>query len=226
MSGVPAHAKTGAKKAKGGVTKKRPYGKISRTRSVAYAKKPESKHVDLAGATYNVDTTGSVTLVATIPQGNTQVSRVGKKIILDSIQARGYFIPPTTPGSPGNMNKAAIIFVYDKRPTGALPAVTDILVSASSSAMNNDDNAGRFKILRRIDRYLSQGVAQGDIDAYGIDDWFSLNSKLAVYKSVGTGAITDFEMGALYMVVVGNLAAGATAGSVAVVLRTRFHEEC
>ena len=46
------------------------------------------------------------------------------------------------------------MIVYDKRPTGALPTVSDILVSASSSAMNNDANTGRFSILKRHDDIL------------------------------------------------------------------------
>ena len=54
-------------------------------------------------------------------------------------------------GSTANSNDVAFMIVYDKRPTGALPTVSDILVSASSSAMNNDANTGRFSILKRHD---------------------------------------------------------------------------
>ena len=47
------------------------------------------------------------------------------------------------------------MIVYDKRPTGALPTVSGHpRLPASSSAMNNDANTGRFSILKRHDDIL------------------------------------------------------------------------
>ena len=110
----------------------------------------ETGYIDVAAADYVLDTTGSVTLLNTVAQGAAVTQRVGKKIVMKGLQCRGNL----QNGSTANSNDVAFMIVYDKRPTGALPTVSDILVSASSSAMNNDANTGRFSILKRHDDIL------------------------------------------------------------------------
>lgn len=180
----------------------------------------ESGYVDLAGANYACDTTGSIVLIATIAQGVTVNTRVGKKVLLKSLQCRGNFNSGTTTTTA----EGAALVVYDKRPTGALPAITDILVTASSNAMNNDANSGRFRILKRIDMVAtgnSTTPATGnEIQAF---DWYlDLKGKPLVFKAATTGAIADIEEGALYFVTVGSVAAGTAAASINAGFRTRF----
>ena len=92
------------------------------------------------------------------------------------------------------------MIVYDKRPTGALPSITDILNTATSTSMNNDANAGRFSILKRWDEILIGNLtaaANYTEAAVKSCDWYlPLNSKATVYKAAGTGAIGDIEEGA------------------------------
>lgn len=207
------------KGAKGTWSAKAKYGGMAKKDC---CKKIDKHYVDLAGATYAFDTVGSVTLVATIPTGATQTTRVGKKVILDSLQVRGVFTPAVTPvAAPA---KSVLMYVYDKRPTGALPAITDILLAANASSMNNDDNSNRFKIIRRIERIHSSTV---NISTHGLDwnieEFIPLN-KYAEYKSVGTGAIADIEEGAIYQVTCGSNAAAGSA-TAAITCRTRFHED-
>jgi len=180
----------------------------------------ETGFVDLAAAAYAADTTGSVTLVATIAQGASVNQRVGKKCLLKSIQIRGQVAQNAT----ATFNDVAAILVYDKRPTGALPTVADILVSASSVAFNNDANSGRFKILRRWDFTLSGNSATPATgnEVMSMDDYVKLNGRQIVFKAAGTGAIGDIEEGALYFVTVGNNAAGTAAAAFACAFRTRF----
>lgn len=188
----------------------------------------ETGYVDLAAANYALDTTGSVTLIATVAQGASVNQRVGKKILLKSLQCRGYMQNNATALS----NDVAYLIVYDKRPTGALPAVTDILVSASANSFNNDANSGRFRILKRVDGLLIGNVSQtappvsdGNIsDLYAIgEDWFlNLKNLPCTFKAAGTGAIGDIEEGALYLVTVGQRAAGTTAAAANLSFRTRF----
>lgn len=182
--------------------------------------------VDLAAAAYAYDTTGSVTLLNTVAQGTSVNQRVGKKIRMKGLQMRGYSANGTT----AVFNDTAYLIVYDKRPTGALPAITDILVSASSQAMNNDANAGRFSILKRQDIVLignttvQAAVANAitDICARSEDCYLDLGKREVVYKAAGTGAIGDIEQGALYLVTIGSNAAGTTAASLTVTFRLRF----
>lgn len=182
----------------------------------------ETGFVDLASAGYALDTTGSVTLIATIPQGASVNQRVGKKILLKSLQIRGLCFNGTTAA----INDVAFLIVYDKRPTGSLPAVSDILVSASASAFNNDANSGRFEIIKREDFVLlgNQAAAANYTEQMAVssDCYIDLRSRQSVFKAAGTGAIGDIEEGALYLVTVGNSAAGTGAATAQLAFRTRF----
>lgn len=53
----------------------------------AYAK--EKGYLDIAAASYAMDTTGSITLLNPVPQGAGVTQRVGKKIIMKGIPTRG-----------------------------------------------------------------------------------------------------------------------------------------
>lgn len=188
---------------------------------------PDTGFVDLAAAAYAFDTTGSITLIATIPQGTTVNTRVGKKAVYRSIQMRGYCFNGTT----ATYNDCAIIMVYDRRPTGVLPAITDVLVSSTSYSMNNDVNSGRFQIVRRFDFELIGNITGviatqqiTESSAKSVDAFVSITNKPIVFKALGTGAIADIEEGALYMITVGNTNAGTGAANLAVGFRIRFQD--
>lgn len=180
----------------------------------------ESGFVDLANAAYAADTTGTITLIATVPQGASVNQRVGKKIIWKSLQIKGN----VQAGTATTIADAVLLIVYDRRPTGSLPSITDVLVSANSSAFNNDANSGRFRIVRRFSNTLtgnSTTPATG-MESVDMDEFVSLKGLQGVFKAAGTGAIGDIEEGALYAITVGSVAAGTTAAVVAVAYRTRF----
>lgn len=185
----------------------------------------ETGFVDLAAATYAFDTTGSIVLLATIAQGASVNQRVGKKVVLKSIQGRGQAVNGTTAAN----NDVAFLIVYDRRPTGALPAITDILNTATSKSFNNDANSGRFTILKRWDGMLL-GPITGviateqltDCSAVSTDFYLDLKKRPLNFKAAGTGAIGDIEEGALYLVTVGINAAGTAAASLDMGFRTRF----
>ena len=54
------------------------------------------------------------------------------------------------------------------------------------------------------------------------DWWLDLKSKPVVYKAAGTGAIGDIEEGALYLVTIGQVAAGTAAAAARLAFRLRF----
>jgi len=196
--------------------------KVSRMTSSRYNRKfvgmRETGYVDLASANYPMDTTGAVTLVATIAQGTGVTQRVGKKCVYKSFQMRGYI----SNNSASTVNDVAWMLVYDKRPTGALPSVTDILVTANSRAFNNDVNSNRFRILRRWDAELI-GNSATPIDATfkSVDEY--VKCKLPIeFNAAGTGAIGDISLGAVYLVTVGSNVAGTTAAALIAGIRTRF----
>lgn len=179
----------------------------------------ETGFVDLASANYELSTTGSITLISTVAQGASVNQRVGKKILYKGLQIRGDLVA----GSTGTVSDAAYIIVYDKRPTGSLPAITDVLVSANSLAFNNDANSGRFRILKRVDQtFVGNSVTPTEKSAVTADDYLSLKGLSCVFKAAGTGAIGDIEEGALYLITVGNTATGTTSGNANLAFRTRF----
>ena len=181
----------------------------------------ETGYVDLASASYACDTTGSITLLATIAQGASVEQRIGKKVMLKSLQARGDLRQGTT----AVVNDVAFMIVYDKRPGGALPAITDILESVNPKAMNNDNNASRFSILKRVDKVLigdtSSAVDTNSATACDVTFFLPIN-RHSIFNAAGTGAIGDIDEGALYLVTVGGTAAGTAAATLTVAFRTRF----
>lgn len=204
----------GYDRAAGGLTK------YARQKRIVASK--ETGYVDVAAAAYQFDTTGSVTLLNTVAQGAAVTQRVGKKIVMKGLQCRGIIYN----NSAATVNDVAYMIVYDKRPTGALPSITDILVSASSQSMNNDANAGRFSILKRCDEVLIgnssavTNLTEGSIKS--ADWWLDLKGREVVYKAAATGAIGDIEQGALYLVTVGATAAGTSAAAATLAFRMRF----
>lgn len=181
----------------------------------------EDGYVDLAQAAYNLNTTGSLVLIPTIPQGSSVSQRVGKKVLLKSLQCRGNVYSDASAAVP----QGAMMIVYDKRPTGTLPAITDVLVSISPDAFNNDSNAGRFQILKRIDWQFvgASNASTSTAPAFSCDFYLNLKNRPLVFKAAGTGAIADIEEGALYLVTVGSNASpgGAMLGAG---FRTRFYD--
>lgn len=192
----------------------------ARAASSSFPRGAEPGYVDLAAANYALDTTGSITLLNTVAQGAGTSQRIGKRIALKSLQCHGYMFNNTT----ANVNDAAFLIVYDKRPTGVLPAITDILVSVSPLAFNNDNNSGRFRILKRVDQTLvgSIGNQVGPASAINSDWFLNLKGLPQVFKAAGTGAIGDIDEGAMYLVTVGGNAAGTTAASFTSAFRLRY----
>lgn len=186
-------------------------------------KKPvESNYVDLASASYACDVVGSVTLIATMPQGASVNQRIGKQATYKSVLIRGSIVAGTT----GATADSTWMVVYDKRPTGALPLITAILTSASSRAFMNDDNTGRFEIIRRSDQVVignsttpATGLEQINLDAY-----IPMKGRPVTFESAGTGAIGDIDMGALYFVTCGDRAAGTSAPNINAAFRVRYSD--
>lgn len=190
-------------------------------RPKALSSSKDAGYVDLAAASYGCDTTGSITLLTVITQGASVNQRVGKRIQLTSLQIRGNVVA----GSTGTTADAAILVVYDRRPT-TTTTILDVLKTVASNSMNNDDNTGRFKILRRIDVCMtgnSTTPATGG-ELKDVTEYIPLKGLPTVYKALGTGAIADTEEGALYLITVGDKVAGTTSALLQATTRLRFQD--
>nr|QCW23708.1 MAG: capsid protein [Cressdnaviricota sp.] len=181
----------------------------------------EVNYVDFAAANYNADSTGSLRLVATIAQGASVNQRIGKRAMYKSFLIRGLLKSGTTT----TISDAGLMLVYDKRPTGALPLITDILTGASTQAFMNDNNTGRFQVIRRWDKTLigNSTTPSTGMEAHNIDEYVKFKAPIT-FESAGTGAIGDIDMGAVYLLSFGNQLPGTTAGIFDLSVRTRFTE--
>lgn len=181
----------------------------------------ETGYVDLEVAGGDLDTTGFIWMCNTIAPGSTQSTRVGKKVAMKGLQIRGLLYN----GSSAYTNDVAIIVVYDKRPTSSMPAITAILEAASAQALNNDDNASRFRIVRRMDYCLvGNSTTPTSSSGISIDEYVDLRKALVVYKSASTGEIADISEGALYIIGVGSAGAGSAAAIAVLKTRCRYYD--
>ena len=97
-----------------------------------------------------------------------------------------------------------IVVVYDKDPVGstanvvgdflAANAGTDANSNSYNVALNNDGNAQRFQVLRRMDFAINATQTSMCIDTY-----IKGNKRPVVYRNLGTGAIEDIQTGAVYL---------------------------
>lgn len=182
----------------------------------------EVNYVDKASAFYSHDVTGSISLIATISQGASVNQRIGKRAMYKSILMRG----STIAGSTGIGGDYAWLIVYDKRPTGALPLITDILTAINTVSFMNDNNTARFQVVRRHDDVLIGNTTTPTTgkEMVNLDLFIKFRAPIT-FESAGTGAIGDIDMGALYFITVGNGPAGTTAPLTSASFRVRFTEQ-
>ncbi len=200
---------------------KRPRVTQARVNRARLASK-ETGYVDLAVATREMSTTGTLTLIATVAQGASVNERIGKKIKWKSMQIRGSVrAKSSTIASAGTY-----MVVWDRRPGASLPAITDIMVTANQNSFTNDANSGRFRILKRQDYQVvgndTTAGQQADQSAFVVNDFLDLKMRQGTFMAAGTGAIGDIEEGALYLITVGDTVTGNFAADLNVGIRTRF----
>ncbi len=82
-----------------------------------------------------------------IAQGATESERVGRKVVLRSLQFRGTVQGGQATSTDETDNEYRIIVYCDKQANGAAATVTDILETAALHSFYNLANVGRFRIL-------------------------------------------------------------------------------
>ena len=184
-------------------------------RGYPYGTRAELKAVD---TTINqvADTTGAVTLLNGIARGDDINERVGRRVRLASLQASivNYVTPAT-----GIDQTHRCLIVYDKQSNGVAPAITDVLVSASTVAMPNLDNRQRFVILYDKLMHLNAAAEPGSMVA------FKINKRLPYgvqFNSGDAGTVADIQTGGLFFITIGSIAAGGTAGTFSGRVRVRY----
>lgn len=202
-------------------------------RGVGQRRAAEKKVIDIANAVYQVNTTGSFTLLNGCVQGTDYTNRIGRKIVVKSVYIRGavYVEPAVTPAvATAPAQQARMILFLDLQPNGAAPAATDLLTAANPYSMLNLNNRDRFRILRDevfvFDPYFNvttatQAQAAVTNTYKEVNCYKKLNLE-SIYNAGNAGTIGDIQSGALYMFWIGSVPAGAADSNANVSTRVRF----
>lgn len=144
-------------------------------------------------------TTGTITLLSSMAQGDTSETRNGNSIRSKSISIKGSVVAGT------QTNELRYILFLDKNSNGVIPTATELLEADSVIARYNDDNMGsRFIILQ--DKRVPMGFndttnhyAAGDMNV----SWSMYKKLFGHAKFDGTGAgQADAVSGHLYLYMV------------------------
>jgi len=181
----------------------------------------ELKVVDTAVANYALTTTGSVTLINGVATGTDFTNRIGRKVCWKSILIQGVTVPEDG-GVAGTLGR--IMLVYDSQPNGALPAVTDVLLTATSLAPLNLNNRDRFRVLwdKRVAMgYFDTTATQSVADRTTIEVRKYRKCNLETVFDGTTAAIGDIQSGSIFMLTISNQPTG-TGYNLSATLRLRF----
>jgi len=175
----------------------------------------EFKAVDVT-ATVATDTASSVTLLDGIARGDEINERIGREVTLRSIQVTGTaYVAPAA----GIDQNHRVLIVYDRQTNAAALTAAQVLAAVTCYAPRNLENRKRFKILFDRTWHLN---ATAEPNSQHIFKFYRRLAHPVTFNAGDAGTVADIVTGSLYMVTVGSVAAGATAGSVLVSSRIRY----
>lgn len=171
---------------------------------------PEMKYIDTGLVSHAITNTGAVVLVATIAQGTNVSQRVGREVVLRTIQMNMDILCPQDT----NLTTFHLALVWDKQPNKALAAWTDIFETGLGNtawAFKNMENRKRFTILKIWRRHTIGGRAEGtevftDKSQIKMDYFRKLNHKME-FGTTGNGGIGDITTGALLFTYIAGVSA-------------------
>lgn len=204
------------------------------------ARRGELNAVDVPGATYVLNATGSVTPLNLIRAGSTYVNRTGRRIEMQSIRINGQ-IEPIPRTNTNNSDYVRVIIFYDRQTNGAVPLVADVLATTDQAAANtttsysglNLNNRDRFTILMdyrcELPSYTNTtGVItapgfQDQTKEYTIDRYIKLKGLLTQFKADSSPAVIgDIATGGLFLLTLGANTAGTEGWQGVFETRLRF----
>lgn len=154
----------------------------------------EKKYLDSVFTATTATTAGymiAATLL-TIPQGTTEVTRVGGKINITNVNIRGVLEGPV--GLANVPDQVRVILFWDKQCNGAQPVVTDLLKTANYLSYLNMDNVERFQIIK--DKlYMVDVVGWDGTNALYKQLPLKVNYKcnVPIHYSSTTGAVAEIK---------------------------------
>ncbi len=185
----------------------------------------EKKFHDVTDAANSFTTAGAVISLNLIPQGTTELTRVGRKAWIKSISLRLHIqISPQASTQLPVGTECRIIIVQDTQCNGALPAVLDFLETAGQLSYRKLANQTRFRVLKDWIWVLDSPGGAGDGSA--ANDWSGVQRLKRWYKKCNiplefdntAGAITEIMSNNVFLLAIAN----NTTGSWGLQSRIRF----
>jgi len=181
----------------------------------------ELKAVDVSGQ-INADLTGGVALLNGLGPGSDINQRIGRQIMMKSVMVT--FQLNVTAGT-GVDQVHRVLIVYDRQANAAAPTTANIISAAGSGydviRPKNLENRSRFKILFDRTYYLN---ASGESLSGRVEKFYRRLAHPTTFNAGVAGTIADITTGSLYIVCVGNIAVGATAGQLTYFSRVRYDD--
>ncbi len=158
----------------------------------------ESKFLDTSvSGTIPVAGTSLMQCLTLIATGDSNITREGDKVKLLSVQVRGQV---TGDASGASATTARMMLIHAKRDVdGALPAVTDILMSDSVHALKQIDNRGYFKVLWDSRFSIKETGDSAQLPTVLVDYYKKFPKPIDAYFIASTAAITSNSSGHLFL---------------------------
>lgn len=159
-----------------------------------------------------------LTEINCIRQDATVAGRIGNKVVIKSLHLK---VALNCAAAVQAITRCMV--VYDRQPTGAFPAVTDILLEQPAGLAwphggLNISNKSRFAVIR--DQFFPFDAAQGLV--YSIN-WYMKGRWECEYGANG-GNIGDFRTGAIYFICFHSFAVGGNGNIQAMSCRCRYYD--
>lgn len=166
-----------------------------------------------------VDQVGSFTLLNGLVPGSGASQRIGQKVSIMTMEFR--LNSRCTPGT-GIDQVHRLLFLLDRQANGAAPAaLTDFLNAGNYQGLRQLNNRRRFKVLK--DYYFNVNATGEAGSQRVIYKYMKFRRPIVVEYNAGiAGTIADIVSNAMYFIPIGQIAAGATAGSVVGYVRLRY----
>lgn len=183
--------------------------------------KPEFKWIDTI-LDQAITAAGNLTLINGCARGDDSSDRIGRQLIMKSIQISFTGFAANTTGIDQTHR---LMLIYDKQPNGVFPGGADILDIISPWGMRNLNNRHRFIVLwdhrYSVSNDIAANQAGGNPRLHDADYYKRVNLKVT-FNDSSVGTIADINTGSLYFCTFGSVAAGATAGGSIGTARIRF----
>jgi len=179
----------------------------------------EKKYLDTQGSASSVDTVASLVLLNGCVPGSDAINRIGRRIHIKSLYLRAVLSAGATPTNA----RCRIMIVYDKQSNGAVAVATGangVLNTNTVTAANNLNSRGRYVTL--LDWMPVVDVSGMQL----LPKVVYLRKNIDTVYNAGTaGTIADISTGSIYLLLLSNLAAGATAPVLDYTCRLRFEDD-